>query len=247
LTGERVFYDVGANFGYFALYAAGIAGYEGSIHAFEPMPDTFADLERCVGELGLGPRVACHPIALSDRAGPGLMATADPLHSALARLVDGEPERPPRGARTVTLARLDDLDLAPPFLVKIDVEEHEAQVLAGGEALLRRQRPMLVVESWLARGRPARTLAPLRFLEALGYALYDPCWAFDGADGRYVWPEPDPMDSGGGPESRRLALVRFAAEHRFMLRDQINVFACHESRIDELAERFRAGSGAEPG
>lgn len=242
LAGDRVFYDVGANFGYFSLYAAGIAGYAGAIHAFEPMPATFADLARCVRELGLGPRVACHEFALSDRAGSGLMATADPLHTGIARLVGGDAAAP--GAATVALRRLDDLELPPPFLAKIDVEEHEFEALKGGEATLRRERPMLVVENWLARDAPERTLRPLRLLEALGYALFDPCWSFADEHGGYVWPHPDPARPGAGTETRRLALVRFAAEQRPMLREQINVFACHRSRIEELAAGFAAARDA---
>jgi hypothetical protein len=64
--------------------------------------------------------------------------------------------------------RLDDLGLAPAF-VKLDVQGFELQVLTGGEATLRRHRPVLMIESPSADRE-------IPFLERLGYVPY----AFDG-------------------------------------------------------------------
>ncbi|MCH7865151.1 MAG: FkbM family methyltransferase, partial [Proteobacteria bacterium] len=168
LSGDRVFFDVGANWGYFALYAASIEGYSGTIHAFEPIAETFSDLESLTAQAGLGGRVHCHRLALSDRDGIGTMAF-DSVNIGTARLVkdsDGG-----QGTAEVRLNRLDGLDLPTPWLVKLDVETHEFQALRGAETLLTREKPLLVFENWKERHDPQGTLRPLRYLEELGYAL----------------------------------------------------------------------------
>lgn len=46
-------YDVGANIGVYTLWAAGLVGSSGQVHAFEPVPDTMAVLEAMVRRNGL--------------------------------------------------------------------------------------------------------------------------------------------------------------------------------------------------
>lgn len=232
LTGDRAFFDVGANWGYFALYAATIEGYAGPIHAFEPIQETFADLEGLTVQAGLGDRITCHQLAVSDRDGAAEMAF-DPLNTGLARMVGDAPER-----RDVALARLDSLDLPTPWLMKVDVEEHELEAFRGAESLLKREQPFLVFENWIDKvDRPA-TLTPLRYLEELGYLLYLPSWQFTGAEGSFILQDPAPPR----PFDRRaLALVRFPSGERFQFGDQINAFACHRDRAQELEKEFSAG------
>lgn len=242
LSGDRVFYDVGANWGYFTLYVATIADFHGPIHAFEPIPGTFADLQDVVQQLGLAGRVSCHSLAASNQSGEGAMTIPDPLHTGIARLVDPGKATGRSGMVRVPLARLDDLKLPPPFLMKVDVEEHEFEALCGAEALLRKERPFLIFENWIQKTRPVATLEPLRYLESLGYVLFDPCWSYRDGEDHYVWPAPDPPARSGPSvkESRQLALVRFSAEQRLALREQINVFACHRERLASLDGVFES-------
>lgn len=60
--------DVGANFGAFAVLASGLIGPGGTVHAFEPDPQTFARLVENVTANGCQ-NVVCHNQALSDRDG----------------------------------------------------------------------------------------------------------------------------------------------------------------------------------
>jgi hypothetical protein len=46
----------------------------------------------------------------------------------------------------VPVKRFDDFDLPPVGFVKIDVEGHEEEVLQGGEALLKRDRSVYLIE-----------------------------------------------------------------------------------------------------
>jgi hypothetical protein len=64
---------------------------------------------------------------------------------------------------TCSVQRLDDLGLAPTF-IKLDVQGCELQVLKGGEATLRRHRPMLMLET----PEQEREIA---FLAELGYEV----------------------------------------------------------------------------
>ena len=135
------------------------------------------------------------------------------------------------GGRRVRLARLDGLGLPAPWLMKVDVETHEAQVFRGAAAMIAGARPFIVFENWIARGDPQATLRPLRTLEEMGYALYRPCWEFNDGKETFVWPESTPPRPC---PRRRLALVCFAAEARFQFGEQINAFACHRDRVAEL-------------
>ncbi|NQW12560.1 MAG: FkbM family methyltransferase [Alphaproteobacteria bacterium] len=87
LTGDRVFYDIGSNWGYFSLYAATLPNYSGPIHAFEPIEETFCDLNNWVGQTGQVKRISCHKTALSDRDGTSHMGvvSSDSGLASLAR------------------------------------------------------------------------------------------------------------------------------------------------------------------
>jgi len=76
-----------------------------------------------------------------------------------------------------------------------------------------------------------RTLRALELLEDAGYQLYQPCWRVRSDEGYVVFPDPGHRMPGN---DCRLALVPFASEQRFMLAQQMNVFACHRSRVGEL-------------
>lgn len=231
LGGDRAFFDIGANWGYFAFYAATIKGYRGPIHAFEPVAETFADLENLTGHAGLSERITCHRLALSDRDGEGRM-TFDPVNTGISRLVGANQDNSP-GVESVPLARLDGLDLPAPWLLKVDVENHELEAFRGGETLLKTEKPNLVFENWIERNDPQVTLGPLRYLEELGYVLYLPRWRFVDAEKSYIWPASVPP---GQVNRRDLAFIRFTAEARFQFEDQINAFACHRDRVGEITE-----------
>jgi FkbM family methyltransferase len=159
-----IVYDIGANWGLYPLLFGTHPCFQGEVHAFEIRPQTAAHLRHVVTSSGLGERVLVHAHGLSDYEG---MATLEiTRHSYLARIVD---EAHSGATELVEVRRLDEIGLPPPQLIKLDVEGHEAAVLRGGEALLRRHRPLIVFENWHQPDRPEVMLEPLRFLEALGY------------------------------------------------------------------------------
>ncbi len=224
LTGpESVFYDIGSNWGYFALVLAAREGYRGQVHAFEPVPGSFRDLKALVAESGLAERVTCHNTALSDRTGTGLMRFADGLHSGCAAVAQG-------GAGIeIALSRLDDLKLPRPDVVKMDVEDHEVQVLSGARRVLTEAKPHVIFESCVDFG--AGKLAPFAFLKELGYVFFHPAWRTE--DGQFV----SRVELKDG-EPATLALVPFEPEQRFLFKDLRNVYACHRDRLAELKTAF---------
>ena len=216
-----VFFDIGANWGWYSVLIASRPTFHGDIHAFEPFPSTFADLVSVVSQANLDDRIVCHAVALAERDGEAEMAFSDGVQSGLARL--GE-----KGGVPVRLARLDDMSLAAPAVIKIDAEDHELGVLEGAAAVIDGARPFIVLENWLHGENPRLTLAPLALLAARRYRFYFPGW---------VCGDPDCILSDPGASSE-LALVPFLAAQRFQLPTQINVIAVPVERTGEFRERL---------
>jgi hypothetical protein len=147
-----VFYDVGARWGCFSLFIATRPDFAGSVHAFEPEAQKFADLESLVRQAELTHRVHCHRLALSN--------------------VEGEAPAAEPGAQQ----RLDDLGLPPPDVMKIDLAKQQPEVLAGAYDTLETRHPMIIVKTVYRPGDTEASLMPLELLEELGYALYRPMW-----------------------------------------------------------------------
>jgi len=232
LVGDKAtFYDIGCNWGYFALFIAARSGFGGHVHAIEPMPGTYADVSGLVAGAGLEGRITCHNVALSDAPGEGVMAIPGDLQSGLARL---QPAR--SDGSTVALRTLDGMieqdGLPPPDVIKIDVEGHEEAALEGAARCLQDHKPMLIFESWTEPQTPRTTLAPFDVLGRLGYTFFVPCWKHDAAGWSFA--DLDFLDT----EQPVLVLIPVTAEQRFLMADQINVLACHNDSLPRLAELF---------
>ncbi len=135
---RRTCLDVGANIGNHALFFAGL--FE-EVLAFEPNRRTFRLLEL---NAELAPNVRAFNVGLSDRAAE-LPARMESLNVGGARIVtDGE------STTTFRVVALDAFLADRPDVhvdfVKMDVEGHEAQALAGARETLARHRPMLAME-----------------------------------------------------------------------------------------------------
>src|SRR5919198_1164815 len=135
--------DVGARWGTYTALLAKHVGPAGLVHAFEPNRQHARAL-RTIGQASRNVQV--HSFALSDEAG------AAELHIPVlsGRRSDGRASlaRPAGTHWTVGIERrrLDDLRFERIDFIKCDVEGHELRVLRGGEATLRRLRPLLLVE-----------------------------------------------------------------------------------------------------
>ena len=213
----RAVYDVGANWGYYVALLATNAGFRGRIDAFEIAPGTFRQLASMVADCGLGDRVTCHALGLSDHVGTARIT--EELHSALTRVAS---EGSGRAAR---VTRLDDLGGADPDLVKIDVEGHEAAVLRGGAVRLARAKPLIVLESWYLESAMERMLEPLRLLIDLGYALYQLAWREEAEGGVVTFRR---RRSRAGPGT--LAVLSLPIQERALIPAALDIVALHPDR-----------------
>jgi FkbM family methyltransferase len=136
----RAAVDVGAHVG---SYTARLAQIVPRVFAFEPDPEMAGLLRRAAPG-----NVVVSTDAVSDTAGWKTFRV--PVQAGLVSVTLGSLENNDssstieRQVRTTTLDQLADEDIG---FIKVDVEGHEAQVLAGGREVLRRRRPVFLLEA----------------------------------------------------------------------------------------------------
>ena len=134
--------DVGANIGVFTMLAGRLVGPEGSVLAVEPNPRNARMVEASRRLNGFA-----HVTVLQAAAGRGvgLLELNTSFSNGTTSAID---DRDVLRAESVACVALDPLlDPARPVgLIKLDVEGAEFNALAGCEAMLRRDRPAIVLE-----------------------------------------------------------------------------------------------------
>jgi FkbM family methyltransferase len=226
LNPEDTFFDVGSNWGHLSIYVASMPGYRGHIYAFEPTPASFRDLESTVTQLGLGEQISCYNVACSDAAGTGQMNVGDGLHSGIAQLSEL------KAGAAVTVISLDESNLPPPQVIKIDVEGAEHRVLRGGRRMIETARPFIIFEAW----RGENTMAAARLLRELRYVFFWPCLSImDDDEINYTV-----LAHGEAPKENNvhLSLYPWDVEYRNLFSDHFNAFACPRERIEWISSRF---------
>jgi FkbM family methyltransferase len=154
--GSTVF-DVGANAGYFSILSRELGA---TVHAFEPNPNVRALLTRSVS-LGTG-GIEVVPAACSDHEGTMPLYLSDPANTGMTSLT--KPTDRHVEVDVITLDGYASRVHATPDFVKIDVEGHEREVLAGARELLERAKPVVIAETSSAE--------TLQFMAALGYQAH---------------------------------------------------------------------------
>jgi FkbM family methyltransferase len=148
LLGEGdVFYDVGANVGFFTLIAARLVGPRGQVYAFEPVGESAAAVRANAALNGFS-NVTVIESAVGASAGRDRLVVVEDLSWSRLERLRGQP-----GATAtveVEVVAVDQLveggELRPPTLVKIDVEGAELSVIEGMRRTLERHRPAVVCE-----------------------------------------------------------------------------------------------------
>jgi FkbM family methyltransferase len=140
----QTFWDVGAHIGFFAVIASRAVGASGQVHCFEPMDDNRERLGRTVALNGLA-NVTISDLAVSGESGHATLYPHE--HSQMWALGGHQVQNGQEGV-PVRVCSLDDLAamFGDPHVVKVDVEGAELEVLRGGTRLLRRARPVMLVE-----------------------------------------------------------------------------------------------------
>lgn len=140
-----------------------------TVHAVEPLLANYQQLQRCVPS---------HPNLKPLHAGLGAVASWVQAPRRGTQVVSSHMRR--RASNRTSgpkfeVFRLDDLfGKAGPWreerlaLAHLDVEGFEAQVLAGGRAIIARDQPLITTEV-MVHTKPQETLALLRLLDEMGY------------------------------------------------------------------------------
>ncbi|MBO6559497.1 MAG: FkbM family methyltransferase [Nisaea sp.] len=163
--------DVGANIGAMSLFFSDVVGVEGTVRAFEASPFAFGLLRHNI-ELNGRANVICRRAIVSDVSGSGSFIDPD-----VARIdtvdfgslsVAVHPGRIPGEFVETEKVRIDDLGIERCDLIKVDVEGHEASVMAGALSVVERFRPFLSIEA----GDERDDLSWIAPLIALGYRVF---------------------------------------------------------------------------
>ena len=135
-----VFFDIGANVGFFSLLGSRLVGPTGRVVSFEPLPRNLELLRRHLN-LNQTANLTVIPAAVADVEGVGCLSEAPSAsQGALSE----------RGI-SVALVSLDTLwaagNVPTPSVLKIDVEGAESRVLTGARDLLSRSRPLVLLST----------------------------------------------------------------------------------------------------
>jgi FkbM family methyltransferase len=136
-------WDIGANIG---TYTVNLSRLASKVFSFEPVPHNFDTLVDVTRRARLE-NVELRQLALSDRVGRARMAIpVDGFYGGfyLARLDAG-------GTLDVEVSTIDALiasGVPEPDFIKCDVEGDESRVLAGARELLKRRRPIWLMETF---------------------------------------------------------------------------------------------------
>ena len=155
-----VFYDIGANVGFYSLLAATLT--KAPVYAFEPSPANLLYLRKHL-ELNRIENVEVMEMAISDEVGAASFETAG---RATGRLSANGNAR----VRTSTLdALLSEHRIVPPNCIKIDIEGAELQALRGARDSFAMYRPKLFLAT---HGADVRDQC-CRLLASWNYGLQD--------------------------------------------------------------------------
>lgn len=172
LWGDEVFWDVGANVGYFTLVAATALNHRGQIIAFEPGKNAY---DRLTENIALNPwrNIRAFPLAVTDREGEAVLHLAGDIADSSANLYQAAKiQAGCQVCRTVALDHfLQEENLSPPDLIKLDAEGAELAVLRGAQRLINDSPPLWLMEMEEKNLRAAGTskAGVVEFLFGCGY------------------------------------------------------------------------------
>jgi FkbM family methyltransferase len=143
-----VFYDIGANLGFFSLLGAHLAGLDaGRVIAFEAAPDN-AEAIRVNAALNRIANVEVICAAVTDHSGSAQLQVVD--DQSWSKLVQYGEHPFTERVIDVKCVAIDELVRAgrvpPPTVIKIDVEGAELDVLAGMRETIAAHEPAIICE-----------------------------------------------------------------------------------------------------
>jgi FkbM family methyltransferase len=137
LRENELFVDVGANVGSYTVLACAAA--KARCISLEPVPASFAWLQKNVGLNGFAEQVSAHNLGAG--AEKSILRFSEALDCGNRVLTAGEP-----GGMEVPVLPLDEIvGDAPATMLKVDVEGFESEVIRGAGRLLRQQSLLAIL------------------------------------------------------------------------------------------------------
>jgi FkbM family methyltransferase len=161
--GPVKFLDIGANIGFFSLALSALFGSKVDVTAFEPLPRLFDFITRAASRNGL--HVVVRDCALSSSDGNARFYVSSKSDTSNSLNPAFRPHQTEIDVQVRSLDSLFPSGESGSYLVKIDTESTEPDVLEGGREFLARHRPPIVCE--VLKGRTEQRLAD--FMSSVGY------------------------------------------------------------------------------
>lgn len=147
LVPGKVFYDIGANAGYFCLTASKLVGESGRIFAFEAEPDVASRLRKTIERNRLTSAMVVEKAIWRESGAVSFDRGLGSPDRLVGHITSGQ-VRESTGLVTVPAISLDDFarNAPPPDVIKCDVEGAELEVFRGATNLLTTRRPKVICE-----------------------------------------------------------------------------------------------------
>jgi FkbM family methyltransferase len=180
-SGPRVYFDLGANVGSYALWFSRLLP-QGKVFSFEPVPDTYWSLRDNLA-LNEVTNVQAFQMACTDRAGKTTLYLGETSHEQASLYADVACKFSSPRSITVEATSIDEFLLARPEVkqvdfIRMDIEGGGVVALPGAYDSICEYRPLLCVESHMAEEDRAigELLVECRY-EA--YKIAQKCWVED--------------------------------------------------------------------
>ncbi|MFA5934676.1 MAG: FkbM family methyltransferase [Candidatus Paceibacterota bacterium] len=174
LKKDFVFYDIGANTGWYTMLSSSINN-DCTVHSFEPVQEHIDCLKESIFLNRKEKQVTIHEIALSNKKGEveiKLAGTGSSIEENFLKVN--------KGSRKIKTNALDSFmeEMPLPDFIKIDVEGHEYKVLQGSDQIINKSKPILFIEICYSLNNDNRDFINkdfddiFTFLNKKGYVVY---------------------------------------------------------------------------
>ena len=174
LKENDIFYDVGANYGFYTYLALEFCK---EVHSFEPLPDIFENLKMNLENIG---NVFLNKVALSNKevkaeiylpSKSGLDASAG--STIIKETIDKHHYKFSKSLEIETTT-LDNYlkDHNKPTIIKLDIEGAECLVIKGGYEFFKNNSPIITMEVWSSKEGGEISMKAVEKLRELGYKSY---------------------------------------------------------------------------
>lgn len=173
-----VFYDIGANYGYYSNLAINLVGDTGEVHAFEPNPITLKYTRENVTKTNKKTKIFINEFALSNTTGTASFFDTSIAHkSGMSTIITTVAQNNLLKYHEIKIktSTFDEYikNHNTPTVIKIDVEGSESMVLAGAKHFLNNFSSIIAMEVLETPFVISRTKQALELLKNAGYQSYE--------------------------------------------------------------------------